>query len=99
MHTHKFLNLYVFIYERYMASLCYIVLQHVDICRLSKHDFIADHGQTVELLPDGSPCWKDFSQSRNNRSVYLTMRTCRLKRCPVDIVFNYYFIYAHMSCM
>jgi heterogeneous nuclear ribonucleoprotein L len=35
---------------------------------ISKHDFIADHG-SAGLLPDGSPCWKDFSRSRNNRFV------------------------------
>lgn len=32
----------------------------------SKHDYIADKGQ-AECMPDGTPCWKDFTQSRNNR--------------------------------
>ncbi|XP_019851800.1 PREDICTED: heterogeneous nuclear ribonucleoprotein L-like [Amphimedon queenslandica] len=32
----------------------------------SRHSYIADYSQS-DTLPDGSPCWKDFSQSRNNR--------------------------------
>lgn len=35
-------------------------------CSFSRHSYIADYSQS-EALPDGSPCWKDFSQSRNNR--------------------------------
>ncbi|XP_065919723.1 heterogeneous nuclear ribonucleoprotein L-like isoform X2 [Dysidea avara] len=50
-------------------------LQHLHQTRLmgntlqlafSKHDYIADKGQ-AECLTDGTPCWKDFTQSRNNR--------------------------------
>jgi len=32
----------------------------------SRHSYIADYSQGG-TLPDGNPCWKDFSQSRNNR--------------------------------
>lgn len=32
----------------------------------SRHSYIADYSQGG-TLPDGAPCWKDFSQSRNNR--------------------------------
>ena len=32
----------------------------------SRHSYIADYSQGG-TLPDGTPCWKDFSQSRNNR--------------------------------
>lgn len=32
----------------------------------SRHSYIADYSQGG-TLPDGSPCWKDFSNSRNNR--------------------------------
>jgi heterogeneous nuclear ribonucleoprotein L len=32
----------------------------------SRHSYIADYSQGGTLA-DGTPCWKDFSQSRNNR--------------------------------
>ena len=32
----------------------------------SRHSYIADYSQGG-TLEDGSPCWKDFSNSRNNR--------------------------------
>ncbi len=32
----------------------------------SRHSYIADYSQGG-TLSDGSPCWKDYSQSRNNR--------------------------------
>ena len=35
-------------------------------CSFSRHSYIADYSQS-DVLPDGSPCWKDYSQSRNNR--------------------------------
>jgi len=42
----------------------------------SRHSYIADYSQGG-TLPDGNPCWKDFSQSRNNRSVmFVTMEIC-----------------------
>lgn len=35
-------------------------------CSYSRHSYIADYSQGG-TLEDGSPCWKDFSNSRNNR--------------------------------
>lgn len=42
---------------------------YIFCCSFSKHDYIADKGQ-AECMPDGTPCWKDFTQSRNNRCLY-----------------------------
>lgn len=36
------------------------------LCSYSRHSYIADYSQGG-TLEDGSPCWKDFSNSRNNR--------------------------------
>lgn len=36
------------------------------VCSYSRHSYIADYSQGG-TLSDGTPCWKDFSQSRNNR--------------------------------
>ena len=54
----------------------------------SRHSYIADYSQGG-TLPDGNPCWKDFSQSRNNR--FLTAEGTSKNRiiCPGKILHFY----------
>jgi heterogeneous nuclear ribonucleoprotein L len=54
----------------------------------SRHSYIADYSQGGTLA-DGSPCWKDFSQSRNNR--FLTPESTSKNRIVAPAkVLHYY---------
>lgn len=57
-----------------------LVLFSLCVHSYSRHSYIADYSQGG-TLPDGNPCWKDFSQSRNNRSVVgqVTLGPCHMR--------------------
>ena len=65
--------------ESHISTVCVCTISLLCVCTISllcvcapyfssysRHSYIADYSQGG-TLPDGSPCWKDFSQSRNNR--------------------------------